>query len=878
MNHRYARFTSVALLLVLFAQAIFSAGLKSPTVDEPNHLTRGYAYLKTGDLRFSRTTGHPPLFNLLCALPLALLKEIGSPRDYAGWEGGFLNAYATTFIFGNPVPLDRLFFLGRLPVMFVALCLAALVSRWAGELYGAWGRAIALLFCALDPNLIAHGRLVTTDVGAAFFYALAIYAFWRFWRRPWLPALVPVGIAMGLAQCVKFSAILLLPILGSLGLTEVLGFCRSSRSFRGPRLAADRRVIWTSAALAWGGAMAVIVLLAGLTIWAVYGFGVGQPSGWTVAVPAPAYVEGLRTILTRVSTERPTFLMGQRLSEGRWYYFGVALLVKTPLPTLIALSLAAISNRWRRFSWAEWPLLLVPLLYLGTSARSTLNLGYRHLLPILPFLWIYAGRLGFLFAIPKINAKTQRGKGARKTFPWRPGGLATCVFVSGDAPRGGRKARWAVVVVSILGIWLAAGTLGVAPDYLAYFNELAGGPDGGWRYLVDSNLDWGQDLYALKAYLAEQDGAASASGKGLAGDALYLSWFGSTYPYLYDPDLAYRPLPGHFSYPYSREAARSAYNPYHPAPGLYAISATNLQGLGLAAGDVFARFRSQEPVARIGHSIFVYEVTDPSPVSGPTCISGLEFGDLHAETAAHSLGRGQGMAKWFDHGASFILPGAEEAVYVLPSLPLGFAPNWRDVFQARAVAVHTQAKDDRLPAATVYALDRTSADALLEAISAALSSAPLNWSAATRFDPETEMHPLAVPVSFDYGLELLGYRLLSGARSSPGQALELVTAWRATDVMPPLTGNLKAFVHLLDERSQVRGGADRLDLAPLTWEPGDVLIQYHRLSLPGDAGPGVYQIELGLYIPGTMQRLAVHEGDALVADRLLLQPVQVGVP
>ena len=834
-SRRIARSSVVALLLILFAQALFSAGLKSPTVDEPNHLTRGYAYLKTGDLRLSRTTGHPPLLNLICALPLSLLPEIGSPRDYAGWEGGFLNAFATTFVFGNPVALDRLFFLGRLPVMCITLCLAALVARWAGELYGPWGSALALLFCALDPNLIAHGQLATTDVGVALAFTLAIYASWRFWRRPSLHAAALTGVATGLAQCVKFSAILLLPILGLLGLIEVWGVSRAARpparSFTG------RRMALASALLTLSWMMTAAIVLAGLTVWAVYGFHVGRPSGWAIAVPAPEYVEGLRTILTRVSTPRPTFLMGQLLSKGRWYYFAVALLLKTPLPTLIAppiaLLLTVLSRRRRPFSWSEWPLLAVPLLYLGTSTQSTLNLGYRHLLPILPFLWICAGRLGALFPVP----------------------------------HGGQKAWWpAAVAAGFLVAWLAAGTLGVAPHYLAYFNELAGGPDGGWRYLVDSNLDWGQDLYALKGYLARH---------ALPGQDVYLSWFGSTYPYLYDRELAYHPLPSHFSYPYAREAARSPYNPFHPAPGLYAISATNLQGLGLAAGDVFARFRTQEPIARIGHSIFVYQVTASSPAAGPTCISGLEIGGLSAETAAHSLGRGPGTVKWFDHTASFILPAADDVAYVLPTLPLGFAPDWQDTFQAVATTVHIQGPD---PAATVYALDRAAADRLLKAVSTSLSSTPLNWSTATRFDAGAEMHSLTVPVSFDHGLQLLGYRLPGRTRIGSGQTFELVSAWRATRAMPVSTGDLKAFVHLLDDQSQVQGGEDRLDLAPLTWEPGDVVIQVHRLQVPANARPGTYQVEIGLYLPGTMQRLAIYQGDAPVADRLLLQPVQVAAP
>ena len=178
------RVLRVVLLLGLFAQLLFSAGLKSPTIDEPNHLTRGYAYLETGDLRLSRGEGHPPLFNLLCALPAFLLSNLSLPLHRASWAYGFRNAFAVEFIFGGTVPLDRLFFLSRLPVILTTLCLAALIARWASELYGPWGSLVSLILCVFDPNLIAHGRLTTTDMGLTFFVFLAVYVFWRFVHKP----------------------------------------------------------------------------------------------------------------------------------------------------------------------------------------------------------------------------------------------------------------------------------------------------------------------------------------------------------------------------------------------------------------------------------------------------------------------------------------------------------------------------------------------------------------------------------------------------------------------------------------------------------------------------------------------------------------------
>ena len=849
------RALSILLLLLLFAQLVFSANLKSPTIDEPNHLTRGYAYLKSGDLRLSRDEGHPPLYNLICALPLSLLPGRSLPVHRPSWQSGFRNAFAVEFLFGEDVPLERVFFMGRLPVILTTLCLAALVARWAGELYGPWGAVVALFFCAFDPNLIAHGRLVTTDLGVTFAFTLTVYLFWRYLRGPSLPLLLLSGLALGLAQGIKFSALLLFPVLGLLGLIEALHpQCRLHLPRRstpqGKRRPAYRTL---ESLLALVGVLAVLTVLAGLTLWAIYGFQVGRPAGWSLLVPAPVYAEGLEKTLSHASEAgHPAFLLGDRSTEGWWYYFPIVFALKTPLATLVGLLAALVSNAWKRTGRAELALLLVPALYMLASMRSMLNIGYRHLLPMLPFLWVYMGRLGPLL------------------------GRAHAAL---SAPQRQASARLSTIAVSVglmaLIAWLVVGTLGVTPHYLAYFNAFAGGPTGGWRYLVDSNLDWGQELWGLDAYLRDK-----------GPERVHLSWFGCTYPHLYGRDLEYRLWPSHFAFPYPRDAARSSYNPLHPAPGLYVIGATNLNGVGLAAGDVFKSFREQEPVERIGYSLFVYQVPDTSGLSSPnpTCISGLRFKDLTDETNAHSLGRGPGAVKWFDHARSFILPAAGDPAYVLPSPPLDFAPAWQAAFLARGKVVHVQQEGMRpssgreLPGATVYHLDRSSADALRDDILAMLSTAPLSWSPSTVFDANAEIHPLPAPAALEYGLQLVGYVLVSGETLEPGDTLELLTVWRPVGEMPAAASDLRVFVHLLDERSNVWGAEDRLDLHPPTWEAGDLLIQHHRVPLAANTPPGTYQLELGLYAAITMQRLKVYAESAPVADRLLLEPIEVPRP
>jgi hypothetical protein len=877
----WARGLRVLLLLAFFAQLLFSSLGKSPTIDEPNHLARGYAYLKTGDLRLSRDEGHPPLFNLLCALPLALVEDLKLPTDRPSWQSGFRNAFAVEFLFGGDSPLAQVVFLGRLPVMLAMMCVAALVARWAGDLYGPRGSVLALALCAFDPNLIAHGRLVTTDAGITLFVLATLYLFWRFLQRPSWYMLVATGVALGAALGVKFSALLLLPLLGLLGLIEALN-PRGSLSFSRRllrthssrrRVGARGRPRWLSSLAVCASVMVAVVALAGLTLWAIYGFQVGRPAGWGIDVPAPVYVEGLeKTLAHAAEVGHPSFLMGQRSTQGWWYYFPAAFALKTPIPSLIALLRALLSMIRARLGRWEWVLLLAPAVYFAASVGSVLNIGYRHLLPTLPFLWIYVGRLASNLR-PHSDARTHSDAQTHSDAPGES-------IIRALAGRGGMWGRVsAALSMAALGVWLATGTLSVAPDYLAYFNAFAGGPDGGWRYLVDSNLDWGQDLPSLAAYL-----------EGHKSERVYLSWFGCTYPHLYGLDLSYHLLPSHLSYPYPGDAAQSPYNPLYPAPGLYAIGATNLNGVGLAAGDVFANFRGLEPIARVGHSIHIYEIAEvpgeladaaSDGVLRPTCISRLRFKDLSEKAEAASLGRGPGAVKWFDHQRGFILPAVGDPAYVLPSPPLAFAPGWQDAFLAQAEVVHTQAEGEPapsgrgLPGALVYHLDRASADAVREEMLGAIPAAPISWSPSAVFDLQAEVYALPGPASFEHGLELVGYRLLSGETLQPGETLELLTMWRPEAEMPASASDLRIFVHLLDTHSRVWGGEDRLDLHPPTWEGGDLLVQYHRVPLAVDAGPGIYQLEIGLYATITMKRLALHVGGVPVADRLLLQPIQV---
>jgi len=527
-------------MLLTFGLALTSAVQKSPTMDEQNHIARGAAYLGTGDPRLS--VEHPPLVNLLSGLPVHLLLHPNLPLDTVWWEAGEWYHFADLFLWeANPGP-ERIVFLARLPVLGLGLLLIALVHRWAGQRFGPWGGVLAAAFCGLDPNILAHTRLATTDVGGTFFIFLAGYALWRALRRPSVPRLLGAGLALGLAFAAKLSALAFGPILALAALLDGLP--------GGP--GRPRRL------LSRAGAVAGMTLIALLTVWATYRFRIGPLGEGGPPVPAPPYLRGVRAVLDFAGGGRPGYLLRQVSAEGWWYYFPVAFAVKTPLATLVGV-LMATGLALRRLARDDLLLLVPPVVFFLASTAARLNLGYRHLLPILPFLFVHLARLAYSPGHPS----TQSPSLMRRFLP------------------------------ALLALWLALAALHIYPHFLAFFNPLGGGPEEGWRVLADSNIDWGQDLKGLRAWM-NREGV----------ERVRLAWFGSARPEAYG--IPYDLLPG---VPHGFFLSSDPpFNPDDPEPGMYAISVSNLVGAALPDPDLYAWFRDREPEAKIGYSVFIFRV------------------------------------------------------------------------------------------------------------------------------------------------------------------------------------------------------------------------------------------------------------------------------
>ena len=552
---------AAAAVALQVALAVSAMRGNSATFDEGAHLPAGWTHMALGDHRLNPE--QPPLLKLLAAAPLALVHPVVHTDDPAWvearqWEFGRRFLYRWN-------DGSRLLFLARLPIVALAAVLVLAVFLEARRRFGATAGVAAAVLAALSPDVLAHGSLVTTDLGFALFFFLAVVFFARTLERPGAVALLACGLFTGAAFAAKFSAPALALVLLLMAAVAAL-----RRRLSTPRAATqDLTPARAAGALLAVGAVTLVV------VWASYGFrhdlspdpaaraaGRAALEQQVASLPLRAvvaaadaglvpedYARGLLFVMTH-SQARPTFLLGTLSDHPLPGYFLVTFLLKTPVPLLLLAAMALV--RIPRLSARDALFLWLPVLvYAVATAARGLEIGHRHLLPVYPFLFLAAG------------------EAAARLLPWR-------------RPAG-------AVLVALLGGWLAFGTLRTHPHHLAYFNELAGGPANGWRLLVDSNLDWGQDLGRLARWTREN---------GVAH--LKLSYFGSADPGYYglDADM----LPG-YTAPHPPHLIRDI------VPGdVVAVSVTNLQGVYLEPEDrpLMEALRALPPVGRAGWSIRIY--------------------------------------------------------------------------------------------------------------------------------------------------------------------------------------------------------------------------------------------------------------------------------
>ena len=532
----WADSVSIVILIVLAAQLLLSSRRISATYDEQYHIANGLYFLHTGDPGL--IPAHPPLIEVLATLPLLTNRNLVVPLRESTSSAVSNLTYSDQLLWrlnqNGPSIVAR----ARLPIIALTLLLAITVYAWARELFGPIPGLLALTLLSFDPNILAHGNLATNDIGVTCFATLALYAFWRWMNHPTAARAVIAGLLLGLAQVSKFSAVYLIPVLLIILVTDRI----SKPTTTSGRLTAK-------ATLAY---LAVIAVAAYFAIWAVYGFRVGTLKGYPF--PAREYLTYLQAATSLVADGKDSFLLGAYSPTGWWYYFPVAFVVKTPIPTLILIAASCVFV-YRRRTWrSSLPLLIPVAIYFAICLASPFHIGYRHLLPLLPCLFIFTSQLAL------IDWKTSRVEA---------GAVAAMV------------------------LWLMIGSVVTFPHYLTFFNEIAGGPDNGYKILVDSNLDWGQELIGLREYMTQEN-----------IPSVKLSYHGTADPAAYG--VVYEPLP---SYPYNQWTSSTVPDILlNPPSGVYAISANNLQGLRFKNHDLYATFRQRKPDAIVGHSIFIYRV------------------------------------------------------------------------------------------------------------------------------------------------------------------------------------------------------------------------------------------------------------------------------
>jgi hypothetical protein len=451
---KHCRLICLCLVVLGCFRIVSTYNALSLTSDEPIHFACGLQYL--ANHVYAYETQHPPLARAMVALGpyLAGARPIGIPN---GQDEG----YEVISRSGN---IDRTIFLmrlGNLP-FFVLACWV--VYRWSQHAFGKTATVCAVGLFTFLPTILADAGLATTDmalgatVGAAFLSAVL----WA--ERPTYLRSAQLGFFAALACLSKFTALGYVPAAVCLALAAYLAV--SWPGWRRLLRLSMRRV----------PTLAFASVVAFLTIWAGYWFHVGwQRLPYTHharLIPAPEFLDGIREALFHNNTGHASFLLGQISTTGWWYYFPVALLVKTPTAVLIlvALGMYVCCKKWRS------PLYWLPVAFctgiLVLAMRGHIDIGIRHIEPI------YIG-ISILAAV-----------GLAKLLEW-----------------GADNTRWSFVAGALV-LWTVISTGAHHPDYISYFNESAiMGPE---NILVDSNYDWGQDLRALSRRL-RQAGAKRVS-------------------------------------------------------------------------------------------------------------------------------------------------------------------------------------------------------------------------------------------------------------------------------------------------------------------------------------------------------------------------------
>jgi hypothetical protein len=555
------------LLLVIGLQLFFSVRRESQTWDEANHIFTGYRTWTDGD--FGLNPEHPPLVKLVATAPLLWLRPQTPPLEERFFkEDAFLRG--KEFLYQNDA--EQILARTRTAAATLTLLTALIVFFAAREMFGSGAAFVALTLLAFDPNLLAHGALVTTDVGLACFMFLSVYMFYRFVKSPSAVRLVITGAAVGLALAVKHTGVLVLPILLLLAICEIIVY----------RFGAHHENVGRRA-LKLLGSVVLITLIGWIVLWSFYRFRYdARPNGLQLHPPLAEYVKGLKPyeawpvqtmarlrllpesylyglVDVRLTANYYTsYLLGKVYAHGVWFYFPVAFLIKSTIGVLALclLTLAVVATRRLNRVREILFLLVPPIFYLIVALTVGMNIGVRHILIVYAFLYVLIGGAAWVLI--------------QTSWIWASA-VAVCLLLH------------------------AVSSVMTFPNYIPYSNEFWGGPSQTHKYLTDSNSDWGQQLKSVKQYL-DNRGVRDCWFVYFAEGAADPAYYG----------IPCKPLPT-----ITTLWLNVPVDVPNTVTGPVLISASNLSSVEFGPGslDPYGQFKSLTPTTVIDHGVFVFDGT-----------------------------------------------------------------------------------------------------------------------------------------------------------------------------------------------------------------------------------------------------------------------------
>ncbi len=640
---KHPRSIVAILLTAMFVMSFLSAAGTVPfggdqpgdagIVDEIAHIPAGYSYLKYGDYRLNPE--HPPLIKDLAALPLLFVDDLYFPLDSPSWDKDLNGQWNTgwQFLYDGGNDAEMILLYTRFLPLLLLFVLGIYIYKWTKELFGVKAGLLATLLFAFSPNFLAHSHYVTTDFGVAVFLFVSVYYFVKFLKKPSWWTVIAASIGFALASLAKFSAILLIPYFALLILAVIIARREQIKDFLGSKWIKNQigKRVW-------------IYILAGLIIL-ILGHAIialpylhhtqntpeynqqqmletflpeeGFPGAirssllvineWPGGKALSTYFLGAGMVFARVGGGNSAFLMGQYSEMGWWYFYIVSFLLKVPLAMLILLFSAigagfvALARNWCKvkpgytirnsaggeydsigakakskfFIWLErimkliwnrldiFVMITVMLMFWVAGMNSTANIGLRWMLPTFPFMFaMVAGAT--LYCLRNLRLKSAK--------TGKHGWLNISLFITTG-----------------LIVWYVISSLFAYPYYLAYFNETIGDKDNAYKYTVDSNSDWGQDLNRLNYWLEANN-----------IDRVYIDYFGGGVP--------------------EHSIGEDKVTIWHsvdtlPPPGSYFALSSTLHHMGQLYADKFGEpaypeMIQREPDWQIGHSILVFKITE----------------------------------------------------------------------------------------------------------------------------------------------------------------------------------------------------------------------------------------------------------------------------